>query len=67
LVGTFPVSALPIFLKNFVVKIDASKVGMGAVLMPEGHPISYFSKDLAHKHQALSAYEKKLRAMLSEI
>ncbi|GJR68291.1 retrotransposon-related protein [Tanacetum coccineum] len=58
--GHDPNTRLPDFQKTFVVETDASRVGIGAVLQQEGHPIAYLSKTLEPKHQARSTYEKEL-------
>jgi len=59
-----PVLAIPDFSKPFVLETDASDLGIGAVLMQEGHPISYLSKSLSIQNQALSTYEKECMAIL---
>jgi len=46
------------------VETDASGLGIGVVLMQEGHPIAYFSKVLSSKHQSLSTYEEELMAVV---
>ncbi|GKG25468.1 putative mitochondrial protein [Tanacetum coccineum] len=59
-----PVLSLPNFNKEFVMETDACDVGIGAVLVQDGHPIAYTSKALSPKHQALSTYEKEFLAVL---
>nr|GFB29219.1 hypothetical protein [Tanacetum cinerariifolium] len=56
--------ALPDFNKPFTVEIDASGMGIGAVLQQGGHHIAYLSKSLSPKHHALSTYEKEFYAVL---
>lgn len=41
-----PVLSLPDMSKSFIVKTDASGSDIGAVLMQEGHPITYINKAL---------------------
>jgi hypothetical protein len=58
------VFALPNFQKPFMVKTDASDVGLGAVLMQEGRPISYLSKALGERNKHLSIYEKEFMVLI---
>ncbi|RDX82109.1 Retrovirus-related Pol polyprotein from transposon 17.6, partial [Mucuna pruriens] len=41
-----PILVLPNFSKTFELKCDASNVGVGEVLLQEGHPIAYFNEQL---------------------
>lgn len=59
--------ASPDFSKQFVLETDASDLGVGAVLLQEGHPIAYLSKPLSPRNQALSTYEKECIAILMAI
>lgn len=58
-----PVLSFPDFSKNFLIETDASNIGIGVVLMQEGHPISFFSKKLGPKMQETSMYIKELAAI----
>lgn len=58
------VLALLDFTKTFTVETDASDLGMGAVLMQGGHPISFLSKSFCDKNKGLSTYEKECMAVL---
>ena len=43
------VLAMPNFELPFIIEIDASSKGIGAVLQQQGHPIAYVSKALGVK------------------
>lgn len=55
--------AVPNFGKTFIVETDASKEGIGAVLMQDQHPIAFISRALG-KWMKLSVYEKELLALV---
>ena len=62
--SSFPVLHLPNFSKPFVVQVDASERGLGAVLCQSSedgseHPIVYCSRKLLDREQKLSTTEKE--------
>lgn len=59
-----PVLASPNFAKELVLETDVCNVGIGAVLMQDGHPIAYLSQGLNATNLARSTYEKKSLAIL---
>nr|XP_027093474.1 uncharacterized protein LOC113713862 [Coffea arabica] len=61
---TAPVLSMPNFELPFVIETDACEVGIGAVLMQQGHPIAFLSKALANQNLGMSVYEKELFALV---
>jgi hypothetical protein len=59
-----PVPALPDFTKQFKIQTDASELGVGAVLMQNGHPLAFICKSLGPRTKGLSTYEKECLAIL---
>jgi hypothetical protein len=59
-----PVLALPDFSKTFQIQTDASKLGVGVVLLQDGHPLAFVSKALGPHTRGLSTYEKEYLAVL---
>jgi len=62
-----PVLAIPDFSQPFVIETDASELGMGAVLMQNGHPISFLSKPFSSRSRSFSTYEKECLAIIMAI
>nr|GEY38514.1 hypothetical protein [Tanacetum cinerariifolium] len=58
------VLALPDPTKQFILETDASAGGLGAVLMQERHPVSFFSRAISLRQSAMSVYEKELLAIM---
>jgi len=50
------VLALPDFSKIFIIKSDALRVGIGAILMQEGRPLDFTSKVLLSHNMSKSMY-----------
>ena len=62
-----PVLAMPDFSIPFCLETDASNLGVGAVLLQNGHPLAFISKPLGLKTQGLSTYEKEYLAIVIAI
>lgn len=59
-----PVFRPPDFSTEFIIEIDASRVGIGTILMQDGHPIALFSHVLSPLHRNKVVYERELMAIV---
>lgn len=61
---TIPILVMLHFSKEFVLKTNASGLGLGAILMQEGRLIAYISKALSVRNQCKSVYKRELVAIM---
>jgi ribonuclease HI len=61
---TAPVLAMPDIHKSFDIYCDASKQGLGCVLMQEGHMIAYASRQLRKNEQNYPTHDLELAAVI---
>jgi hypothetical protein len=59
-----PLLQLPDFNKTFELECDASGIGLGGVLLPDGKPVAYFSEKLSRHVLNYSTYDKELYALV---
>ena len=62
-----PALALFNFSKTFELECDASRVGVGVVLLQDGHPIYYFNEKLHGATLNYPTYDKELYALIKAL
>ena len=61
---TCPVLGLVDFTKPFELQYDASREGVGVVLMQDKNPIAYESRKLRGPKRSFSIYDKEMLAIM---
>jgi len=56
--------SLPNFEKTFELGYVALGIGIGVVLLQEGHPIAYFNEKLNKTFRNYPTYDKELNALM---
>ena len=64
---TLPILALPDFSMPFEIETDASRYGVGAVLIQNHRPNAYFSQTLAMRDHAKPVYERELMVVVLDL
>ena len=59
-----PILEVPNFSKTFVLECDASRKGLGVILMQEGCPLAFTSMQLCDKNLGKSTYKKEMKIVL---
>jgi hypothetical protein len=62
-----PVLILPDFSLPFVIECDATRRGIGALLMQQQRPLAFFSQVLKGRFLFMSTYEKELLALVAAV
>jgi hypothetical protein len=62
--STCPVLALPDFSLHFTLECDASREGIGAVLMQKRHPLAHESRKLKGPELFYNIYDKEMLAIM---
>lgn len=65
--ATTPVLGLPNFSNLFVLEMDASDKGIGAILAPNRRPLAHLSKAIGPRKRGWSVYSKEMLAIMKAI